>query len=98
MTEQAPTRRRRYLDVEMPARFELQFQTDNGEWMGEAVCVPEQFEQLENGAYIRSGFGSGLWIRCIAHHDGHFDHVDGEGEVFRYRTVPLPAIPGPGED
>jgi len=35
-------------------------------------------------------------IRCIAHHDGWFEHVDGsgQGQVCGYRLVPIPAEPG----
>jgi hypothetical protein len=27
---------------------------------------------------------------CVEHHDGHFVHVDGTGERFRYRLLPIP--------
>jgi hypothetical protein len=40
------------------------------------------------------GHGSTVWIRCIAHHEGWFEHVDGGGDVYRYRLVPLPPRPG----
>jgi len=33
-------------------------------------------------------------IRCIAHHDGWLEQVDGGGDVHRYRLVPLPPEPG----
>src|SRR5512139_2791662 len=81
----------RYLPVEMPDRFELQVQAEHGDWIGEAICLRRRFERLEDGSYICSEFSSGLWIRCIAHHDGYFEHVDGGGEgvVHRYRLVPL---------
>lgn len=80
---------RRYLPVEMPERFVLQFK-DGGTWIDEAICLRRRFERLNDGSYICSEFSSGLWIRCIAHHDDHFEHVDGGGTVHRYRLMPLP--------
>ena len=63
---------------------------------GQAVCLRRRFERLEDGSYICSEFSSALWIRCIAHHDGYFEHVDGRGTgtVHRYRLVPLPMLEG----
>lgn len=76
----------------MPERFLLQFLTEEREWMTEAVCAADRFERLADGSYICSDFSSGVWIRCVAHHDGYFEHVDGggEGKVHRYRLVELP--------
>lgn len=82
----------RYLEVEMPERFLLQFMTEDGSWMDEAICLRRRFERLEDGSYICSEFSSGLWIRCIADHDGSFDHVDGGGKLHRYRLLPLPML------
>lgn len=86
MSEQAPLDGP-YLDVEMPERFELQFLSERGEWMGEALCSASDFDRLDNGAYVYSGGGSGLWIRCVAHHADHFEHLDGGGQLHRYRLV-----------
>jgi hypothetical protein len=66
-----------YLEVKMPERFLLQFQLKDGSWMDEAVCLRRRLERLDNGSYICSEFSSGLWIRCIADHGDHFEHVDG---------------------
>jgi hypothetical protein len=79
-----------YLQINMPERFLLQFQLENGSWMDEAICLRRRFERLDDGSYICSEFSSGLWIRCIADHGDHFEHVDGGGEVHRYRLVELP--------
>jgi hypothetical protein len=76
----------------MPEPFALEFQAEDGEWMNEAICRADHFDRLDDGSYICSEFSSGLWIRCIAHHDGWFEHVDGGGDVFRYRLVPLPMV------
>ena len=80
----------------MPERFLLQFMTEDESWMDEAICLRRRFERLEDGSYICSEFSSGLWIRCIAHHVGYFEHVDGggEGQVHRYRLLPLPMPEG----
>ncbi len=83
----------RYLPVEMPERFALEFQDDDGDWMVEAVCLANMFDRLDDGSYIWSHFGSGLWIRCVEKHDDHFVHVDGGGDRFRYRLVALPPVP-----
>jgi hypothetical protein len=48
---------------------------------GQAVCLRRRFERLEDGSYICSEFSSALWIRCIAHHDGYFEHVEGAREL-----------------
>ena len=53
----------RYLEVEMPERFLLQFMTEDGSWMDEAIGLRRRFERLEDGSYICSEFSSGLWIR-----------------------------------
>lgn len=80
----------RFLEVDMPERFELQFLHEDGTWWGEAICLRRRFERLEDGSYICSEFSSGLWIRCVEQHPDHFIHVDGGGERFRYRLVALP--------
>ncbi len=81
----------RYLDVEMPERFVLQFRTNGDEWMDEASCREEEFERLEDGSYVSTPGGSIVWIRCVEHLDDGLVHVDGGGEDrFVYRLVPLP--------
>ena len=81
-----------YLEVELPERFALEFRTDSGEWVTEAICLADRFERLADGSYICSEYSSGLWLRCVAHHDGWFEHMDGGGDLFRYRLVPLPIV------
>ena len=76
----------RYLSVEMPERFALEFQTDDAEWMTEATCSADMLDRLEDGSYICSHFSSGLRIRCVERHEDHFIHVDGGGG-----SLPLPA-------
>ena len=83
-----------YLEVKMPKRFLLQFQLEDGSWMDEAVCLRRRFERLDNGSYLCWEFSSGLWIRCIADHGDHFEHVDGGGNVHRYRLLPVPMPAG----
>jgi hypothetical protein len=43
-------------------------------------------------SYLCTSFSSALWIRCTAHHDDHFEHVDGGGKRFAYRILPLPTV------
>ena len=95
--EEDPYRRRipepsRYLEVEMPPRFALEAKTATGDWILEAICTPDQFDRLEDGSYICSHFGSGLWIRCVADHGDWFEHEDGGGGRHRYRLVSLPEV------
>src|SRR5829696_5783154 len=78
----------RYLEVELPERFALEFQRNDGTWMHEAVCVAHRFERLEDGSYLCSEFSSAVWIRCVAHHDGYFEHIDGGGEG-KVQSLPL---------
>jgi hypothetical protein len=79
----------RYLAVEMPERFDVQFQSPNGEWMSEALSGADRFQRLDDGSYINSDGASGLWIRCVEHHPDYFGHVDGGGDRFECRLVPL---------
>lgn len=82
-----------YLDVDMPPRFALEIQLDDGDWMLEAVCAANQFDRTDDGAYICSSFSSGLWIRCVERHADHFVHIDGGGKTHRYRIKQLPEQP-----
>lgn len=77
----------------MPERFELQIQGEDGTWIGEAICLRGRFEHLGDGSYICSEFSTATWIRCIAHRADGFDHVDGGGQLSRYRLVELPESP-----
>jgi hypothetical protein len=79
----------------MPERFDLQFETPNGRWMSEAVSGRDRFARLEDGSYINGDGGSGLWIRCIEMRSDYFVHVDGGGNRYKYRLVPLPAETDP---
>jgi hypothetical protein len=82
---------RRYLEVEMPDRFVLEFQRPDGDWMDEAFCSPQDFVRNDDGSYLCSDGGTGLWIRAVhIDSDGVIDHVDGGGGHHRYRLLPLP--------
>ncbi|MFN8113180.1 MAG: hypothetical protein U0R51_08265 [Solirubrobacterales bacterium] len=84
---------KQYRDVEMPDQFLLEFRTDDGTWIEEARCRRDEFVRLDDGAYICSSGGSGTWIRCVEYLDEGFVHVDGGGDRFVYRLVPLPPLP-----
>jgi len=78
----------------MPKRFILSSRPTTGTgWTG-APTPRRLFERLPDGSYVCGGHGSTVWIRCIAHHAEYFEHVDGGGELHRYRLVPLPPEPG----
>lgn len=83
----------RYLDLDMPEHFLLEVRADDGTWIEEARCRRTEFERLDDGAFICSSGGSATWIRCLEHLDNGFVHVDGGGNRFVYRLVPLPPLP-----
>jgi hypothetical protein len=78
----------------MPRRFILEFWLEDGGWMDWGAYPRRLFERLPDGSYVCGCHGSTVWIRCIAHHGDHFEHIDGGGDVHRYRLVPLPPEPG----
>jgi hypothetical protein len=81
----------------MPKRFLLDIRTpETGEWINWGAYPRRLFERQPDGSYVCAGHGSTVWIRCIAHHDGWFEHVDGggHGEVHAYRLAPIPSEPG----
>lgn len=89
--------KRPYLDVPMPDWFVLECECDDGTWIDQAFCTPENFCRNADGSYLCSDGGSGLWIRALAlHRDGVIDHVDGGGTRHRYRLLPLPHARYPG--
>jgi hypothetical protein len=80
-----------YLAVAMPEWFVLEFQCDDGTWMDEAFCTPDDFGRNDDASYLCSSGSSGLWIRAVAVDPaGVIDHVDGGGNHHRYRLLPLP--------
>jgi hypothetical protein len=82
----------RYLDMEMPEYFRLEI-FGEGKWWNQTTCYRRDFVRLDNGGYLcRRAIGSPIWIRCIAHWSDFFIHIDGDGngDVFRYRLIPLP--------
>lgn len=83
---------KRYLDVRMPEHFLLETQAKDGDWIEEARCRRAEFERDEDGAYISASGGSATWIRCVEYLDEGFVHVDGGGDRFIYRLVPLPPL------
>lgn len=80
----------RFLDLDLPEHFMLQFRTKSGGWMEEAVCLAEHAKRLDDGSYAVGTDGIGIMFRCIEHRDGSFIHVDGGGRRFEYRLLPIP--------
>jgi hypothetical protein len=92
-----PIPHQRYLEVPMPEWFVLEFQRADGTWIDEAFCTAQDFCRNDDGSYLRSDGGSGLWIRAVgidAH--GVITHVDGGGDHHRYRLLALPDRRYPG--
>jgi hypothetical protein len=80
---------RRFLEVEMPARFVLEVETSSGSWIDYGLFAAETFARLEDGAYVCAGHGgSPLLLRCVAESDGVLECLDGAGQPVRYRLAP----------
>jgi hypothetical protein len=83
----------RYLDLDLPDYFALEIRDEQGNWLTWNVYESPNFERLEDGTYVCGSIegSSPTWLRCVAHHDGWFEHIDqdGRGDVFAYRIVPL---------
>lgn len=79
----------RYLDVDMPEAFVLEFMTPQGTWMDEGWYMARAFQRLPDGMYVCSLEGTLQKIRCVEKlPDGSFIHLDGGGERHHYRLVP----------
>jgi hypothetical protein len=98
----APAKRaqRRYLPVEMPSCFVLEFRRADGSWMDQAVrLIPEDFSETSEGAYLCEDGASGLWLRAKKiSRSGVITHVDGAGAEHRYRLIALPSPRYPSLD
>lgn len=88
-----------YLDVAFPDWFALEGRGADGDWIHIASSTGAMFSRKQDGSYLRSDGGSGLWIRATQFEPstGEIDHVDGGGTHHRYRIVSLPSprLPGP---
>lgn len=81
----------RYLDLHLPPRFQLEVRDGRGEWTDLGSFRRRDFERLDDGAYVCGDYShSPVYLRCIAHRDGYFEHVDqgGHGDIYAYRIVP----------
>jgi len=78
-----------YLEIDMPDYFRLDFMTPSGGWLDEGAFPAAAFEHLQDGGYVLSADGAYVRLRCVEHHGDSFDHVDGGGNIYRYRLVPL---------
>lgn len=67
----------------------LQVRGANGDWIEEAVCLAENASRLADGSYAVGTRGVGIMFRCVEKHAGHFVHIDGGGNRFVYRLLPI---------
>jgi hypothetical protein len=79
-----------FLDVVMPSRFVLECLDQGGAWVPHGLYETRQFSRDEDGVYVCAGHGgSPLFLRCLKQ-DGQVIHVvDGSGQPFAYRMVPV---------
>lgn len=84
---------RRYLELDFPEHFDLQV-FENGAWVSIVAAGADEFERQPDGSYVCSPGYTLVFLRCVEKHDNYFVHVDGggQGQRFKYRLVPLPAI------
>jgi hypothetical protein len=81
----------RYLELDLPERFELQVQEAYGNFETFVVAGADDFERQTDGSYVCSNGGTLIFLRAVEVHDDHFVHVDGDGQGrgFSYRLVPF---------
>lgn len=79
-----------YLDIDMPERFVLECLTDTGAWIDWGLSHADVFQQDDDGTYVFSGDGSPLYLRCQRQDGCVIYVVDGAGDPYTYRLVPLP--------
>lgn len=74
----------------MPDRFVLECLTRDGSWIDFGAFESSLFERGDDGTYVCAGHGgSPIFIRCVRQ-DGSVIYVlDGRGQPFTYRLVPL---------
>lgn len=74
----------------MPEQFILECLTSEGEWIDHGVYDAMAFERTQEGAYLCSGSGSPMYLRCVRQ-DGCVLYVlDGGFQPYTYRMVPFP--------
>jgi hypothetical protein len=79
---------RRYLELDLPARFELQVREEDGSWSTFAVAAGEDFELQPDGSYVCAGGGRPIFLRVVEVRSDYFVHVDGARDRFDYRIKP----------
>lgn len=80
---------RRYLDLDLPERFDLRVQAQDGTWLSQAISGAAEFERQSDGSYVCAPGHTLIVLRCVERHADHFVHANGDGELHRYRLVPL---------
>lgn len=75
----------------MPEHFILEVPTEEGSWIDYGRYAAENFSRMEDGSYVCAGHGgSPIYLRCLARRGDEIDVVDGSGDAFTYRLIPLP--------
>ena len=76
----------------MPDRFVLEVPTPDDGWIDHGLYNADAFARNPDGSYVCAGHGgSPLVLRCLAQRDDVIDVLDGAGEHFTYRLIPLPS-------
>jgi hypothetical protein len=79
----------------MPEFFTLEIRDEKGHWWEHGGYYADHFVRGEDGSYFcQPLWGSPVYLRCIAHHAGYFEHIDegGHGQIWAYRLIPRPPI------
>lgn len=73
---------KRCLDLDPPERFMLQFHTEDGDWIEEAVYLAADATASRTAATAVGTDGTGTMIRYIEKHRDHIVHIDGTDRCF----------------
>ncbi len=86
----ASKKMRSFIEIAMPARFDLECLDGDGAWTHWGRYEARLFDRLDDGSYLCAGHGgSPTYLRCLRQ-DGQVIYVlDGSGEPFTYRVVKL---------
>jgi hypothetical protein len=83
-----------FQDIDMPPCFVLEFRDGEGDWLDHALLRASDFDRLDDGAYLCTGNGSRVWLRCLEQRGDEIDVIDvidGGGDRLTYRLSPFPS-------
>lgn len=74
----------------MPGHFALETLSPQGEWVLHGIFAADMFDRGDDGSYVCTGHGgSPLYLRCLRQNGSVVYVLDGGGDPFTYRLVPV---------